>query len=188
MASNALVMPARFHSSVWDLGNRRGPLAPELLEGYLEEVGRCHILQPCPVGPLGADSAVLVGPDLVLEVAAEGEALTWPGWGRLKLCLHLGLLLSWLDLLLLLLLLLLLWAADLLGRSLHLLLLHLLLLLHVMILCLLLFFLFNLQISFCFQNPSDPKSFTSAARYKSTNISQNLMSSHQCVYTQKCIM
>ena len=39
-----------------------------------------------------------------------------------------GGLLSWLDLLLLLLLLL--WAADLLGRSLHLLLLHLLLLLH----------------------------------------------------------
>ena len=44
--------------------------------------------------------------------------------------MHLGLLLSWLDLLLLLLLLLLFWAADLLGRSLHLLLLHLLLLLH----------------------------------------------------------
>ena len=43
--------------------------------------------------------------------------------------MHLGLLLSWLDLLLLLLLLLF-WAADLLGRSLHLLLLHLLLLLH----------------------------------------------------------
>ena len=67
--------------------------------------------------------------DSVLEVAAEGEALTWPGRRRLKLCLHLGLLLSWLDLLLLLLLLLF-WAADLLGRSLHLLLLHLLLLLH----------------------------------------------------------
>ena len=43
--------------------------------------------------------------------------------------MHLGLLLSWLDVLLLLLLLLF-WAADLLGRSLHLLLLHLLLLLH----------------------------------------------------------
>ena len=43
--------------------------------------------------------------------------------------MHLGWLLSWLDLLLLLLLLLF-WAADLLGRSLHLLLLHLLLLLH----------------------------------------------------------
>ena len=53
----------------------------------------------------------------------------WPGSGRLKLCLHLGLLLSWMDLLLLPLLLLF-WAADLLGRSLHLLLLHLLLLLH----------------------------------------------------------
>ena len=91
---------------------------------------RCHVLQPCPVGPLGADGAVLVGPDSVLGVAAEGEALTWPGWGRLKLCLHLGLLLSWLDLLLLLLLLLLFSAADLLGRSLHLLLLHLLMLLH----------------------------------------------------------
>ena len=63
-----------------------------------------------------------------LTPAAEGEALTWPGRGRLKLCLHLGLLLSPLDLLLLLLLLF--WAADLLGRSLHLLLLHLLLLLH----------------------------------------------------------
>ena len=43
------------------------------------------------------------------------------------MCLHLGLLLSWLELLLLLLLLL--WAANLLGRNLHLLL-HLLLLLH----------------------------------------------------------
>ena len=129
MASNALVMRAGFHGSVWDLGNRRGPLAPELVEGHLEEVGRCHVLQPCPVGPLGADGAVLVGPDSVLEVDAEGEARTWPSWGRLKLCLHLGLLLSWLDLLLLLLLLLL-WAADLLGRSLHLLVLHLLLLLH----------------------------------------------------------
>ena len=128
-ASNALLIPAGFHGSVWDLGNGRGPLAPELVEGHLEEVGRCHVLQPCPVGPLGADGAVLVGPDSVLEVAAEGEALAWPGWGRLKLCLHLGLLLSWLDLLLLLLLLLF-WAADLLGRSLHLLLLHLLLLLH----------------------------------------------------------
>ena len=121
-------MPAGFHGSVWDLGNGRGPLASELVEGHLEEVGRCHVLQPCPVGPSGADGAVLVGPDSVLEVAAEGEALTWPGWGRLKLCLHLGLLLSWLDLLLLLLLLLF-WGADLLGRSLHLLLLHLLLLL-----------------------------------------------------------
>ena len=128
VASNAFVIPAGFHGSVWDLGNGRGPLAPELVEGHLEEVGRCHVLQPCPAGPLGADGAVLVGPDSVLEVAAEGEALTWPGWGRLKLCLHLGLLLSWLDLLLLLLLLF--WAADLLGRSLHLLLLHLLLLLH----------------------------------------------------------
>ena len=128
-ANNAFVIPAGFHGSVWDLGNGRGPLAPELVEGHLEEVGRCHVLQPCPVGPLGADGAVLVGPDSVLEVAAEGEALTWPGWGRLKLCLHLGLLLSWLDLLLLLLLLLF-WAADILGRSLHLLLLHLLLLLH----------------------------------------------------------
>ena len=58
----------------------------------------------------------------------------------------------------------------------------------VMILCLLMYFSCNLQISLCFQNPSDPKSFTSAARYKSTNISQNLMSSHQSVYTQKCIM
>ena len=57
-----------------------------------------------------------------------------------------------------------------------------------MILCLLLYFLCNLQISLCFQNPSDPESFTSAARYKTTNISQNLMSSHQSVYTQKCIM
>ena len=120
---HALVMPTGFHGSVWDLGNGRGPLAPELVEGHLEEVGRCHVLQPCPVGPLGADGAVLVGPDSVLEVAAEGEALTWPGWGRLKLCLHLGLLLSWLDLLLLLLLLLF-WAADLLGRNPHLLLLH----------------------------------------------------------------
>ena len=128
-ASNALIIPAGFHGSVWDLGNGRGPLASELVEGHLEEVGRCHVLQPCPVGPLGADDAVLVGPDSVLEVAAEGEALTWPGWGRLKLCLHLGLLLSWLDLLLLLLLLLF-WAADLLSRSLHLLLLHLLLLQH----------------------------------------------------------
>ena len=107
----------------------RGLLAPGLVEGHLEEVGRCHVLQPCPVGPLGADGAVLVGPDSVLEVAAEGEALTWPGSGRLKLCSHLGLLLSWLDLLLLLLLPLF-CAADLLGRSLHLLLLHLLLLLH----------------------------------------------------------
>ena len=34
----------------------------------------------------------------------------------------------------------------------------------VMILCLLMYFLCNLQISLCFQNPSDPKSFTSAAR------------------------
>ena len=59
-----------------------------------------------------------------LKVAAEGEPRTWPGWGRLKRCLHLLLLLSQLDLLLLLLL----WAAGLLGRSLHLLLLQLLLL------------------------------------------------------------
>ena len=40
-ASNALVIPAGFHGSVWDLGNGRGPLAPELVEGHLEEVGRC---------------------------------------------------------------------------------------------------------------------------------------------------
>ena len=124
VASNALVMPAGFHSSVGDLGNRRSPLAPELVEGHLEEVGRCHVLQPCPFGALGANGAVLVGPDSVLEVAAEGEPRTWPGWGRLKLCLHLLLLLSRLDLLLPLLL----WAAGLLGRSLHLLLLPLLLL------------------------------------------------------------
>ena len=60
------------------------------------------------------------------------DGLDYPGSSllqRLKMCLHLGLSLSWLDLLLLLLLLLF-WAADLLGRTLHLLLLHLLLLLH----------------------------------------------------------
>ena len=91
--SNALVMPAGFHGSFWDLGNCRGALAPELVDGHLEEVGRCHVLQPCPVGPLGADGAVLVGPGSVLEVAAEGEARTWPVWGRQKMCLHLGLLL-----------------------------------------------------------------------------------------------
>ena len=116
-------MPAGFHSSVEDPGNRRSPLAPKLVEGHLEEVGRCDILQPCPVGSLGADGAVLVGPDSVLEVATEGKPRTWPGWGRLKRCLHLLLLLSRLDLLLLLLL----CAAGLLGRSLHLLLLQLLL-------------------------------------------------------------
>ena len=49
--------------------------------------------------------------------------------GETETVLALGVVLSWLDLLLLLLLLLF-WAADLLGRSLHLLLLHLLLLLH----------------------------------------------------------
>ena len=124
VASNALVMPAGFHSSVGDPGNRRSPLAPELVEGHLEEVGRCDVLQPCPVGALGADGAVFVAPDSVLEVAAEGEPRTWPGWGRLKRCLHLLLLLSRFDLLLLLLL----WAAGLLGLSLHLLLLQLLLL------------------------------------------------------------
>ena len=109
VASNALVMPAGFHTSVGDPGNRRSPLAQELVEGHLEEVGRCDILQPCPVGALGADGAVLVGPDSVLEVTAEGEPRTWPGWGRLKRCLHLLLLLSRLDLLLLLLLLCCVW-------------------------------------------------------------------------------
>ena len=44
VASNALVMPAGFHSSVGDPGNRRSPLAPELVEGHLKEVGRCDIL------------------------------------------------------------------------------------------------------------------------------------------------
>ena len=119
VARNAIVMPARFHSSVGDPGNRRSPLAPELVEGHLEEVGRCDVLQPCPVGALGADGAVLVGLDSVLEVAAEGEPRTWPGRGRLKRCLHLLLLLSRLDLLLLLLL----WAAAC-GLLLQLLLLH----------------------------------------------------------------
>ena len=113
VASNALVMPAGFHSSVGDPGNRRSPLAPELVEGRLEEVGRCDVLQPCPVEALRADGAVLVEPDSVLEVAAEGEPRTWPRWGRLKRCLHLLLLLSRLEMLLLLLL----WAAGLLGRS-----------------------------------------------------------------------
>ena len=56
---------------------------------------------------------------------------------------------------------------------------------HVMILCLLMYFLCNLQGSLCFQNPSEPKSFTSTERYKSTIISQNSMSSHESVYTQK---
>ena len=124
VASNAPVMPAGFHSSVGDPGNRRSPWAPELVEGHLKEVGRCDIFQPCQVGALGADGAVLVGPHSVLEVTAKGEPRTWPGWGRLKRCLHLLLLLFWLDLLLLLLL----CAAGLLGRSLHLLLLQLLLL------------------------------------------------------------
>ena len=83
-------MPAGFHSSVGDPGNRRSPSSPELVEGHLQEVGRCDILQSCPVGALGTDGAVLVRPDSVLEVAAEGEPRTWPGWGRLKRCLHLG--------------------------------------------------------------------------------------------------
>ena len=72
-------MPAGFHGSVWDLGNGRGPLAPELVEGHLEEVGRCHVLQPCPVGPLGADGAVLFGQIRLLKSLLKAKALRGPG-------------------------------------------------------------------------------------------------------------
>ena len=53
VASNAVIIPAGFHSSVGDPGNRRSAFAPEFVEGHLEEVGRCDVLQPCLVGALG---------------------------------------------------------------------------------------------------------------------------------------